>query len=136
MCTTTVRAIFYIIGDEFDVNTITKELELIPSAVFTKGEERPGTRHNARYTFTSWSIETGRQESYDVMEQFSQIVSKLNGKEELLVDLASLYDLEYRFCIVISIVNGKTPALVIDKDMIQIAYRIGAIFDIDLYVGD
>ena len=61
---TKVRAEFSICGDSFDLNKVTKKLNLEPTATTVKGVIPEGGKRPSRET--SWTISTEKEESYDI----------------------------------------------------------------------
>lgn len=132
---TTVRTYFSLYGDYFSVHDVTENLNIIPTITYNKGDVIPN-RSTVRYRKnTSWEIDTGNQESFDVNEQLQQIILQLKDKITNINELKSRYNMECIFVIVIIIEQGYTPGLVLEKEVIQFASAIGAEFSIDLYAN-
>ena len=131
---TEVLVYFQLLADNFSIENVTYQLGLTPTETFKQGDT--STYSSRPRDYTSWSIGTGYQPSFDVNNQLQHIITQLRGKEKILDDIYDKYnDMKARFGIVISMEAGQTPSLVLDLDTIQFAYRIRAEFDIDLYAN-
>lgn len=133
MNNTNVRAELRIMGDEFDVQVISKELEILPTTTWNTGESIRDTKKIR--TYTAWIFSTGVDETLDINTQLKKIEDLFLPKEDILCDLKERYNLEYSIDIVIVIENQSPPAIYLDQSIIRFAYNIDARFDIDTYVN-
>ncbi|WP_419471580.1 DUF4279 domain-containing protein [Gottfriedia acidiceleris] len=78
-------------------------------------------------------MSTGYQESFDVKEQFDQILQLLKNKSSIINNLKTKYELDCCFSIVIIMENGYTPGLHLNNEQIEFANSVKAEIDIDLY---
>lgn len=130
---TEVLVYFRLLADDFSIEDVTHRLGLTPTETYKREEKGNSSRPRE---YTSWSIGTGYQPSFDVNDQLQHIMTQLRGKETILDDLYDTYDdMQARFIIVIVMEEGQTPSLVFDLETIQFAHRIRAEFDIDLYAN-
>lgn len=132
---TTVRTYFSLYGDYFPVYDVTESLNIIPTTTYNKGDIIPNRSTIHYRKNTSWEIDTGDQESFDVNEQLQQIILQLQDKTTIINELKSRYNMECVFVIVIIMEQGYTPGLVLEKEVIQFASAIEAEFSIDLYAN-
>ncbi|STO09263.1 DUF4279 domain-containing protein [Exiguobacterium aurantiacum] len=131
---TEVLVTFRLLADDFSIEDVTHRLGLTPTETYKRGDHSTYSAHPREYT--SWSLSTGYQPSFDVNDQLQHIIAQLRGKETILDDIYDTYnDMQARFIIVIVMEGGQTPSLVFDLETIQFAHRIRAEFDIDLYAN-
>ncbi|WP_214890488.1 DUF4279 domain-containing protein [Exiguobacterium sp. s142] len=131
---TEILVYFRLLADDFSIEDVTNRLGIIPTETFKRGENSKHSSHPNEYT--SWSLGTGYQPSFDVNEQLQHIIMQLRGKETILDAIYATYDdMQARFIIVIVMEEGQTPALGFDLETIQFVHRIRAEFDIDLYAN-
>lgn len=131
---TEVLVYFQLLADDFSIEDVSHRLGLTPTETFKRGDK--STYPSRPREYTSWSLGTGYQPSFDVNDQLRHIIAQLRGKETILDDIYSAYDdIRSKFIIVIVMENGQTPSLVFDLKTIQFAHRIRAEFDIDLYAN-
>lgn len=132
---TQVMVYFSLFGDEFPIEEVTKKLGLIPTQTYKKGDIIPNHSTASYRKETSWDLGTGYQESFDVNNQFQQILEKLQNKSSIINELKRTYTLDCKFFIVVIIKEGNAPALYLDNEMIKFALSIEAEFDVDLYAN-
>lgn len=129
---TNIMAYFCIFGDEFDIDTVTRLLNLEPDEIRIKGiipaeRKRPAIE-------TRWKISTGYEESYDASIQLEKILTRLNGKQEQLKILKVDNHVEFLFQLVIGVENGEVPGMHFNAQQLAFISDIDAEIDIDLYV--
>lgn len=129
---TSVKAEFSIIGDEFDLEVVTKMLNLIPSESYKKGDDIKG--RSIKRIESCWSISTKEEESMDVNEQLDQIIEILKDKVEVLLKLRKMYEIEYLVMIIVKIENNEKPAMCFGRKFIKFINEIQAEFHIDMYI--
>lgn len=132
---TQVRVYLSIFGDSFPLEDITEKLEIEPSNTYRKGDRIPNRSSKLLRKETSWDLDTGYQESFDVEEQLQQIIMPLRNKVSIIQEIKQTYSVVCKFFIVIIMEEGDTPSLYLDTDVINFASSIGAEFDIDLYAN-
>ncbi|MCT4777776.1 MULTISPECIES: DUF4279 domain-containing protein [Exiguobacterium] len=131
---TEVLVYFQLLADDFSIEDVSHRLGLTPTETFERGDK--STYSSRPREYTSWSLGTGYQPSFDVNDQLQHIIAQLRGKETILDDIYNAYDdIRAKFTIVIVMENGQTPSLVFDLKTIQFVDRIRAEFDIDLYAN-
>lgn len=132
---TQVRVYLSIFGDSFPLEDITEKLGIEPSNTYRKGDRIPNRSSKLLRKETSWHLDTGYQESFDVEEQLQQIIMPLQNKVSIIQEIKQTYSVVCKFYIVIIMEEGDTPSLYLDKDVINFVSSIGAEFDIDLYAN-
>ncbi|MCM1231892.1 MAG: DUF4279 domain-containing protein [Clostridium sp.] len=133
MNNTNVRVELRIMGDEFDVSAISKELGVAPTETWNNGDYIRNTKRKRSYT--AWIFSTGAEETLDINTQLKKIEAVFFPKEATLCRLKEQYNLEFSIDIVIVIENQSPPAIYLDSPMIHFASHIGAGFDMDTYVN-
>lgn len=129
---TSVNVEFVIVGEVFDLNTITKELEVQPTEQWVKGE-KVSNRKVFRED-TCWSYALGEEESLDINNQLTRIVDILKLKKNALKELKVRFDIEYLFLITIRIEDDVKPTISIKSPVIELMNDIGAELDVDMYI--
>lgn len=129
---TNVMVKFSIVGEDFSLDEITKELNITPHQCWNKGDlvkGRPITRIE-----TNWSINTGYEVSLDVNMQIRKIKDSLQSKVDILNKIKSRYNVEYLFIIVVKVENNEKPRMYFNTDFIEFVHSIGAEFYLDMYI--
>lgn len=138
MDVTKVMAYFSMIGDQFPLDRVTRDLAIEPTETFVKGEiienRGPATVKARRRLETDWTLSTGYQKSFDINDQLQPLLALLEGKEKDLIRLKNEYNISYLFSIVIEVENNETPAMYLEKEFIDFASAIGAEIAFDLYI--
>lgn len=129
---TNVMVEFIIIGEEFDPNFVTKKLKIEPDEIWVKGDSIIG--RNIERKDTTWSINTGYEESLDINEQLEKIINLINDKKNILKKLKAEYNIEYVFGIVVNVEDNQKPAMYFNNMFIEFVNDIKAEFYIDLYI--
>jgi hypothetical protein len=122
---------FSVIGENFNPDIITKELQIEPTEYYLKGDK---SKRNTERKETCWYISTGYVNTLYVSDVLSPILEKLKDKGEKLNDLKNQFDLTYKFFIVVKIENGQVPAIYLDSKVIEFANSVKAEFDFDMYI--
>lgn len=129
---TNINVEFAIVADYFNPNIITEKLKIEPDEFWIKGEKVLGKPIKRKDT--TWSINTGYEETLYVSELLSKMLNRLRDKKEILCELKQLYKLEYYFIIVINIENNYSPAIDFNSEFIEFANDIKAEVDIPIYI--
>ncbi len=134
---TQVMVYFSLFADEFSLDAVTKQLDIVPTESYKKGDiiKKISPTENHVRGYTRWKLSTGYQESLDVGDQLNLIINQIGGKASIINDLKRRFGLECRFTIVIIMNNGYTPGLYLDESLIAFVNSINADFDIDLYAN-
>ncbi|WP_413376615.1 DUF4279 domain-containing protein [Alkalihalobacillus sp. 1P02AB] len=124
---------FWLAGDSFPVEEVTRRLGIIPTESYRKGDViRYYPIYHTRIE-TAWKYGTDYQETVDIENQFAQIISPLQMKKEELTAIINDYSIEAGITIVLNILEGQTPALFFTKEVIQFAAELQLEIDVDLY---
>ena len=124
---------FRIAGDDFDPDDISARLGLEPFKSHRVGDLRgDGTP----FDFAGWCF--GRCDEYDVDSnvQIRKTIAPLLTKTAELRAIKEEFGAVFFLEIVPTIYGGEfTPQLGPDEDVIRFCYEVGAMIDIDLYLG-
>jgi hypothetical protein len=123
---------FSIYGESFEPEHITRELGIMPSETYWKGDIINHGKNTRKET--AWIISTGYEISNDINDQIEKILALLDDKIEILIKLKTKFSLNILFMIVIMIENKETPAMYFKKHFIQFVSKIGAEIGFDTYV--
>ena len=129
---TNINVEFNIIGDYFDLDTISNKLNLNPTESWKKGEVVPNRKTVRRDT--TWSYALGTKETIDLDEELTNLVNIFDSKREILKKLKLLFELEYLILITIKIENQETPAMTIRIPNINFINDIACELEFDTYV--
>lgn len=129
---TSVMVRFSIYGDNFNPSIITKGLELMPTETHIKGERKKNGK--STWKDTSWSINTGYENSHDINEQLEKVTLLLKGRVDKLIELKDSLCVSMLFMIIVKIENNETPAMYFKKPFIHFLSRIDAEVGFDVYV--
>lgn len=123
---------FRIMGNEFNIDDVTRELNILPTDFWEKGERRGNGK---KYTYTSWNYRIGSKETLDIGCQILKIEKLFFPKEEILCELRKKYDLKYGLDIIIIVENNVVPAIYFEIPIIEFLSKIGGEIDIDTYIN-
>lgn len=129
---TNINVEFNIIGDYFDLDTISNKLNLNPTESWKKGEVVPNRKTVRRDTTWSYALRT--KETIDLDEELTNLVNIFDSKREILKKLKLLFELEYLILITINIENQETPAMTIKIPNINFINDIACELEFDTYV--
>lgn len=120
-------------GDEYDIKEITDSLNITPSKTWKKGDfiRNSGQKH----TYTAWIYDTDAVETLDVQEQTKKIEKLFLSRIERIISLKKKYRLDISLDFVIIIENDEVPAVYFEPSFLEFAAKIGARFDIDMYIN-
>ena len=123
---------FRIIGDNFDVDYITKVLSIIPSEYWRKGDLVK--KRDVIRKYSCWEVSSGYKESLDINIQLDKIITIFSQQIDNLIMLKKMFDIEYIIEIVINVENNIKPTMCLSQRVIEFAYLIGAKIDFDIYI--
>lgn len=130
---TSVEVEFVISGDDFEIDEITKKLNIRPSKFWKLKEDVKGTFKREKCTM--WLYSTGKNETLDIYTELKKIQDIFAPKVDVLCKIKEKYKLDYCLDIVIIIENGETPAIYLENSIINFISKIGGIIDMDTYVN-
>lgn len=128
------RVYFALDGNDFDPDDITKFLGLEPTNIRRKGSRIPGKVPR----MNSWELSTDQviDESINIFELSTQIVSILKPKLDLIIESKSRFNAETRFQVVLTFSTNEecsTPSIGFEVETTRFLGAIGAFVDIDTY---
>lgn len=82
---------------------------------------------------TSWSLETGFEDSFDINVQLSKLLKDMRIKQDILNEIMIKFNLNIIISIVIYCSKEGSPAIYLEKETIQFLSQIDAMIDIDIY---
>lgn len=84
---------------------------------------------------TSWSLETGFEDSFDINVQLLKLLKDMRIKQDILNEIMIKFNLNINIIISIVIYCSKegSPAIYLEKETIQFLSQIDAMIDIDIY---
>ena len=121
-----------IIGDNYDVQEITDALNIEPHRTRVKGDLIRNT--GKRYKYTTWIYGTDTIESFFIDELAEKIQKLFMPKADKIIELKEKYDLGIAIEFVIIIENKEPPSICFTPEFLAFAAKIGASFDLDMYV--
>ncbi|MFD1884164.1 DUF4279 domain-containing protein [Paenibacillus wenxiniae] len=126
---TKTKVDFWLVGDIFEPDKITNELDIKPTkARLKKNSPIPQT------AATYWKLSTEKEECTAISEPFEKLVELLQNKESIIIKLCQQLGLTATFEVVIEMEINDRPELVLTKDIIQFANAIQAEIGFDLYI--
>ena len=131
MIKTTVRAYIVLVGDDYDVNHVTQELNIMPTWTNDKDEI---LRHGRKRGYMEWAIDTGDEPSLDNEIQLNKILLPIRNKADIMCNLSELYNANWYIRLVVYIENGETPAMSFSEENVNFIASINASISIDAYV--
>lgn len=123
-----------IVGDDFDIELVSKELDIEPTEIKKKGELLPNKKN--RNIETSWSFMTGLEKSLDVRIQLCKLMDIFYKKIDKLKEICLYFNTKVFVSILIIVKNQQTPSLHFGKEEILFFNEINAELDIDIYIHD
>ena len=121
---TCVNVELSIIGDDFDVDLVSKKLDIEPTEIKKKGELLPNKKNwNIE---TSWSFMTGLEKSLDVRNQLCKLMDIFYKKIDKLKEICLYFNTKVFVSILIIVKNQQTPSLHFRKEEILFFNEINA----------
>ncbi len=124
-----IRVDFNLLGDDFDLGIVSKEMGMEPTSTRRK-EDCPV----AITAVTCWRVSTKDSECKAVSWKMKEIIKLLEGKEGVVRGLCERYRMQTSFTVVVEMENGNGPELVLDEETISFLSRIQAEVGFDLYI--
>lgn len=123
-----IKIEFYFIGDWFDIKDITNAMGIEPSDTREKDSFPPeGLAH------TEWSIGICAKNCNSISEPFTNLLKRLEGKEQTILSLCHKYHIRAGFNVVIHMEDGCGPEIVLIKEIISFAAAVQAEIGFDIY---
>lgn len=130
---TNVRASLRIMGEDFDIQEVTEMLDISPSETWRKGDFVRNTKRLR--TYTAWIYNTEVLETLNICALTEQINLIFSPKVDKIAFLKKEYDLDISIDFIVVVENDDPPSIYFESDFIKFASKIGAQFDIDMYIN-
>ncbi|WP_333638464.1 DUF4279 domain-containing protein [Tissierella praeacuta] len=124
-----IRVSFYMTGDEFDIEDITRKMNIIPTKTRQK-EDFPVKE----FAHTEWVLDTEKESCKVVSWQFEKILERLHDKQEIINQICKEKDIKVGFVVTVFMENGDGPEFVLTKEIISFLASINAEIGFDLYI--
>lgn len=124
-----IRVSFFFSGDEFDIEDITKKMNLTS----TKTRKKKDFPIN-EFAHTEWILDTEKESCKAVSLQFEKLIKLLNGKEIVIKQICNDYNIMAEFLIDIWMENGDKPEIILTKEIISFLASINAEVSFDLFI--
>lgn len=128
---TRVKVSFIIESDRLEPDIISKEIGLIPTEFWRKGDI---IKESRKRKTGSWELSVGYEESLDISVQIDKLYNQIKGKTNSILNSKKAVDGIIVLSIVIEIENGQTPGIVIEEKISAFMAKIGGDIDIDIYL--
>ena len=124
---------FSIVAEEWPIDQFTRQLGVIPTQAYKKGDSFiRGKRKQTRFE-TVWTIEKEfykRYEDHEDSNQIESLIEPLKSKIELINNYKKAYDLTCIFFIHHIFYDTQTPGIRLEPNILSFANSIGAIIDV------
>lgn len=120
-----------IYGKDFYPNILTKKLEIVPTEVWTLGDDSQS--YNAKRKETAWNY-TIELETLFLEDLTDNILEVFYQKRTLIKDFVDRYSLGTRIQIYAEFEQESAPSIYQSKKFIEFAKEISADIDIDLFI--
>jgi hypothetical protein len=127
-----IKVIFCLFADEFDIDDVTRKLGIIPTDTRTR-DSFPSQSIAAGVAKTEWCLEIKEENCIAVAILFEKMLEILREKETLINEICDDYNLESSFVVVIHMQDGDSPEVVLPREVISFAAAISAEIGFDLY---
>lgn len=128
---------FALQGGDFIPAEITARLGIEPTTTWQKGDKG---QYNSHLRFSGWQLETEKgKEPLRIDQLVTEVIAKLEGRAEIILQLKQEFALESVLAIVLYIdVNEDEPTPVLGHDLrtIDFLYRTQTRTDVDSYRYD
>ena len=131
-CTET-RAYFTLFGEDFPLEEFTREIGIIPTEAYRKGEAfiRGKTKH-VRFE-TAWEYGVDYKMTNYPEEQIHNIVNTLYNSIEIIKKYVENYNLKCKLVTVVCFNCQQTRGLVMNNKAIEFANQVNGEFEFDIY---
>jgi hypothetical protein len=127
-----IKVMFCVVADEFDIDQVTRRMGLIPTETRTK-DCFPPQSIIAGVASTLWVMEVKEEHCWGVRSLFEEMLDILRGKEVLIKEICDDYSLEVNFEVVIHMKDGDSPEVVLPREVVSFAAAINAEIGFDIY---
>lgn len=137
---TQIKLIFVVFGDVFNPEKFTKQVGILPSNTWVKGDEittnskfrRDGQSPQRKESAWEYSIDF--IETLDFNDVAIQFEKTFGDKKGDIRNFIQENNLESSVNVVVEIAEGNVPSLNVSKNMICVLGEIGSELDFDIYV--
>lgn len=130
---TNIKLSLRFIGENFDIQEITNMLNVYPSETWNKGDFIRKSQKKRQYT--AWIYSTDVIETLDINKLITNFKDLFYPKDNIIIALKEKFNLDISIDFVVIIENEEPPAIYFLQDFIEFAAKIGATFDIDIYIN-
>lgn len=123
-----VKAEFWLEADDFDLNAVSDALG--EAQVILRKETRPLNAIRG----DCWEMNTGEIRTWSVEEVMDQLIDRLKGKVEWIVEFCKRNAVDAGFTIVLKIDKDDSPAMSLTAKQIQFIASLNATLDWDVYI--
>jgi hypothetical protein len=133
MAESKVHVTFRLVGEDFDTDEITRQLDILPTKSRKKNQSPKVLIENGN-AFAYWIFRTEDVESSFVSEEFKKLRDLLSDKKEIILQLCEKYSLETQIDVVISASLESIPEIFLEKEDIEFAsfLETGIGFDLSI----
>ena len=125
-----IRAYLTLIGDEFDVDYVSKEMKMDPDEIRKKDEI---LRNGSLFGHTEWGLETRLEIGDEVEPVLRQLINRTISNVDTMRKLSKELHAAWHILILLKVYNAS-PAIILPLDILQYAVEIGAGIGFDTYV--
>lgn len=134
---TNIYVEFRIMGDTFDIDSVTRALSILPTESWQKNDCVYNTQGKIKTTrqYTNWGYRIETINTLDVNAQIEKLEQVFKNKVDTLIELKKQYNLSFSIDIVIIIENNAPPAICFQGFILNFAAALNARIDIDTYIN-
>lgn len=130
---TNIEVEFRIIGENFDIAEVTRNLNILPTEFWKIGDKIRNTKKVR--TYTSWNYSTEKKETLFLEEQLDAIGKIFIPRLETLCNLKEKYNLDFSLDVIVIIENSEVPSITFDDNLISFLSKLKARIDVDTYIN-
>lgn len=124
---------FSLKGDDFDPDTITEKLEIIPTKSCKKGDKG---QYIKELKFAFWNVCSSVSDNLNIENLIENVVEKLFNKIEIINSLKTEYNLTSVLEVVLYVDTNEeksTPSLSFNSKIIEFLHQTKTETDVDIY---
>lgn len=132
-----IKISFVADGNNFDLHSMTNQLEIQPTKIRTKEDWPDAIKNNPNLPKEyqprhNWMYSKDFYEMYEFTLAYQEILSKFKSKVNILQDLANNDQIKYAIVLRIDCYEGDLPSLVVPTPMIHFLEAINAEISFDI----
>lgn len=128
---TKVKVRLTIESESLEPQDVTKELDIVPTISWKKGDIIKADRKRAG---GSWTVSLEAEESYDITIQLGKLYELIKGKEDKIRAIKEYCEGTIIISVIIEVENREVPGIVIEEKFSELVVKMGAEIDIDIYM--